>query len=155
MNTPGLRDLVAMRVSPDFYWRVVHKFSRFCLRHQTCLGCHGFSGARYRGYVSPKLHVSTNMKQQHCWWFQYELHHVYIPITRYPFIFTLEMKSTVIQLCMLCATSEQERERKRERHIEIEIERESTRVREWVIAWACVHSMCVYTCTSRTMVISE
>ena len=29
------------------------------------------SGARYRGYVSPKLHVATYRNQQHCWWFHY------------------------------------------------------------------------------------
>ena len=38
---------------------------------KTCLTWHAFSGARYWGFVSPKLHVSTYRNQQHCWWFQY------------------------------------------------------------------------------------
>ena len=50
-----------------------------CLRHtsaipayviKTCLTWHAFLGARYWGFVSPKLHVSTYRNQQHCWWFQ-------------------------------------------------------------------------------------
>ena len=36
---------------------------------KTCLTWHAFSGARYWGFVSPKLHVSTYRNQQHCWWF--------------------------------------------------------------------------------------
>ena len=42
MNTPGLRDPVVMRVLSDFYWKLVHKLSRFCLRHQNMyrLACH-------------------------------------------------------------------------------------------------------------------
>ena len=67
MNTPGLRDPVVLRGLSDCYWRLVHKFSRFCLHHQKCLGWHGFSGARYRGYALPKLHDSTYRNQQHCW----------------------------------------------------------------------------------------
>ena len=31
---PDLRDPVVMWVLSDFYWRLMHKFSRFCLRHQ-------------------------------------------------------------------------------------------------------------------------
>ena len=34
MNAPGLRDPVVMRVLSNFNWRLVHKFSWFCLRHQ-------------------------------------------------------------------------------------------------------------------------
>ena len=37
---------------------------------KTCLVWHAFSGARYWGFVSPKLHVSTYRNQQHCWWFR-------------------------------------------------------------------------------------
>ena len=36
---------------------------------KTCLGWHAISKARYWGFVSPKLHVSTYRNQQHCWWF--------------------------------------------------------------------------------------
>ena len=39
---------------------------------KTCLGWHAFSGARYWGFVSPKLHVSIYTwyrNQQHWWWF--------------------------------------------------------------------------------------
>ena len=36
---------------------------------KTCLTWHAISGARYWGFVSPKLHVSTYRNQQHCWWF--------------------------------------------------------------------------------------
>ena len=39
---------------------------------KTCVTWHAISGTRYRGFVSPKLHVSTYRNQQHCWWFQYE-----------------------------------------------------------------------------------
>ena len=38
---------------------------------KTCLTWHAFSGTRYWGLVSPKLHVSTYRNQQHCWWFHY------------------------------------------------------------------------------------
>ena len=41
---------------------------------KTCLTWHAFSGARYWGFVSPKLHVSTYRNQQHCWWFHYVTH---------------------------------------------------------------------------------
>ena len=36
---------------------------------KTCLGWHAISGARYWGFVSPKLHDSTYRNQQRCWWF--------------------------------------------------------------------------------------
>ena len=36
---------------------------------KTCLSSHGFSGAGYWGYVSPKLHFSMYRNQQNCWWF--------------------------------------------------------------------------------------
>ena len=38
---------------------------------KTCLTWHAISGARYWGFVSPKLHVSTYRNQQHSWWFHY------------------------------------------------------------------------------------
>ena len=38
---------------------------------KTCLTWHAISGARYWGFVSPKLHVSTYRNQQHCWWFHH------------------------------------------------------------------------------------
>ena len=43
---------------------------------KTCLTWHAFSGARYWGFVSPKLHVSTYRNQQHCWWFHYNQIHI-------------------------------------------------------------------------------
>ena len=66
VNAPGLRDPFVMQVLPYFWWILVHTY---CLSRQNILGWDGFSGARYRGYVSPKLHVSTYWNQQHCWWF--------------------------------------------------------------------------------------
>ena len=36
---------------------------------KTCLTWHAISGARYWGFVSPKLHVSTYRNKQHCWCF--------------------------------------------------------------------------------------
>ena len=36
---------------------------------KTCVTWHAIFGARYWGFVSPKLHVSTYRNQQHCWWF--------------------------------------------------------------------------------------
>ena len=54
---------------------------------KTCLIWHAFSGARYWGFVSPKLHVSTYRNQQHCWWFQYFLYRcvscLVLRVTRY------------------------------------------------------------------------
>ena len=57
-------DLVVMRVLSDFYWRLVQKFSRFCLRHQNmslfgirflglCIG-----GLSHKSCMS--LHIGTN-----------------------------------------------------------------------------------------------
>ena len=51
---------------------------------KTCVTWHAFSGTRYWGFVSPKLHVSTYRNQQHCWWFHYSfIFHPFI----YLFIF--------------------------------------------------------------------
>ena len=54
----------------------IHLCSRHTSAHpayviKTCLTWHAFFGARYWGFVSPKLHVSTYRNQQHCWWFHY------------------------------------------------------------------------------------
>ena len=38
---------------------------------KTCVTWHAIFEARYWGFVSPKLHVSTYRNQQHCWWFHY------------------------------------------------------------------------------------
>ena len=52
----------------------IHLCSRYTSENpayviKTCFTWHAFSGARYWGFVSPKLHVSTYRNQQHCWWF--------------------------------------------------------------------------------------
>ena len=52
----------------------IHLYSRHTSTNpayviKTCLTWHAFAGARYWGFVSPKLHVSTYRNQQHCWWF--------------------------------------------------------------------------------------
>ena len=45
---------------------------------KTCLTWHAFSGARYWGFISPKLHVSTYRNQQHCWWFHDKVWYIWI-----------------------------------------------------------------------------
>ena len=64
-----------------FEWKTffcLESHIHLCSRHtsanpayviKTCLGWHAISKARYWGFVSPKLHVSTYRNQQHCWWF--------------------------------------------------------------------------------------
>ena len=59
-----------------FVWRVTH----ICVHvtqaqilltssKHVLLGMHFWGSVR--GFVSPKLHVSTHRNQQHCWWFHY------------------------------------------------------------------------------------
>ena len=66
-----------------FEWKTffcLESHIHLCSRHtsaipayviKTCVTWHAISGARYWGFVSPKLHVSTYRNQQHCWWFHY------------------------------------------------------------------------------------
>ena len=73
--------LVKKKTNDCFWMEIIfclESHIHLCSRHtsanpayviKTCLTWHAFSGARYWGFVSPKLHVSTYRNQQHCWWF--------------------------------------------------------------------------------------
>ena len=68
MNTPGLRDIVVMRVLSDIYWKLVHKFSPFCLRHQSLSRLAWLFWGSVSGVCLNK-HDSTYRNQQRYWWF--------------------------------------------------------------------------------------
>ena len=73
--------LIKKRIMTAFEWKTffcLESRIHLCSRHtsanpayviKTCVTWHAIFGARYWGFVSPKLHVSTYRNQQHCWWF--------------------------------------------------------------------------------------
>ena len=73
--------LIKKRIMTAFEWKTffcLESHIHLCSRHtsanpayviKTCVTWHAIFGARYWGFVSPKLHVSTYRNQQHCWWF--------------------------------------------------------------------------------------
>ena len=82
--------LIKKRIMTAFEWKTIFLFGeshifvftshkrKSCLRHQNMSRLACIFWARYWGFVSPKLHVSTYRNQQHCWWFHYWLYIMYV-----------------------------------------------------------------------------